>query len=145
MSRFRFWQLWLFYTSLLFALFGILFALYGNNYFFRFYNYALSQTFFNKPELSKQTDQFRAFIWGPLGGTIACCYLLLAFIAYYPFKRKEKWAYYSVCVAFGTWIIIDSAVCFLLPCIFSGLFNQCIFQFIIKMRPLIFTRKYFFK
>ncbi len=144
MSRFRFWQLWLFFTSLLFALFGILFALYGDNYFFKFYNDALAQNFFDRPGLLKPTDQFRAFIWGPLGGTIACCYLLLAFIAYYPFRRKEQWAYYAICVAFGTWIVIDSAVSIYYHVYFQAYLINA-FSFVVKILPLIFTKKYFFK
>ncbi len=68
-NSFLFWQKWLYYTSIAFALAGISFALFGNNF-------------------PVEADHFRAFIVGPLGGTITCCYILLAFIALYLYKTK---------------------------------------------------------
>lgn len=141
---FLFWQRWLFYTSLLFALFGIVFAVYGNNPLFLPYNRALAQVFWQSSEVPAEVEPFRAFIWGPLGGTIACCYLLLACIARYPFKRKERWARNAVIIGFSTWIILDSAIS-----IYYGVYFQfCIinaFSFLVKALPLIFTWKYFQK
>lgn len=143
MSRFHFWQQWLFYSSLAFALCGILFSLYGNNPVFIHYNNALAGIFWASDGVPVLTDSFRAFIWGALGGTIACCYILLAFIAYYPFKRKEKWSWLAIVIAFSVWIILDSAVC-----IYYGVYFQVylinLFSFSVKALPLILTRKYFF-
>ncbi len=144
MSRFRFWQQWLFYTSVLFACFGILFALYGNNYLFKNYNDAIANKFFGTQEFPAQAEQFRAFIWGPLGGTIACSYILLAYIAYYPFSKKERWAYYAICAAFGTWIIIDTAACFYYR-IYFQIYMINAFSLTVKLLPLVFTWKYFFR
>ena len=143
-GSFLFWQRWLFYTSLLFALFGIVFAVYGNNPLFLPYNRALAQIFWQSSEVPAEVAPFRAFIWAPLGGTIACCYLLLAYIARYPFRRKESWARNAVIVAFGTWIILDSVVS-----IYYGVYFQVYiinaFSFLVKALPLIFTWKYFRK
>lgn len=143
-GSFLFWQRWLFYTSLLFALFGIVFAVYGNNPLFLPYNRALAQIFWQSSEVPAEVAPFRAFIWGPLGGTIACCYLLLAYIARYPFRRKERWARNAVIVAFGTWIILDSVVS-----IYYGVYFQVYiinaFSFLVKALPLIFTWKDFRK
>jgi hypothetical protein len=143
-GSFLFWQRWLFYTSLLFALFGITFAIYGDNPLFMPYNRALAQIFWQSSEIPAEVAPFRAFIWGPLGGTIACCYLLLAYIARYPFRRKESWARNAIIVAFGTWIILDSAVS-----LNYGVYYQVYiinaFSFLIKALPLIFTWKDFQK
>ncbi len=144
MNTFNFWQKWLFYSSLLFALFGIVFALYGNNPLFMPYNDALAHLFWQKENIPASASSFRAFIWAPLGGTIACCYIMLAFIAYYPFKKKEVWARNSIIIAFGTWIIIDSAAS-----IYYGAFFQVYlinaFSFLQKALPIIFTWKDFKK
>ena len=141
---FLFWQRWLFYTSLLFALFGIVFAVYGNNPLFRSYNQALAQQFWHRSQIPAEVEPFRAFIWGPLGGTIACCYILLAYIAWYPFKRKERWARNAIMAAFSIWIIFDSAVC-----LYYGIYFQVYiinaFSFLVKALPLIFTWKDFQK
>ena len=142
MKSFIFWQRWLFFSSLLFALFGIVFALYGNNTFFIPYNNALAHIFWSSSKIPNEVEPFRAFIWGPLGGTIACCYILLAFIAWYPFRRKELWARNAILVAFGVWVVLDSVVC-----IYSGVYFQAYiinaFSFIIKALPLIFTLREF--
>ncbi len=102
-SSFLFWQKWLFYTSLVFAMAGIAFALSGNNFLFQSYNQMLAKLFWHSSEFPTEADQFRTFIYGPLGGTIACCYILLAFIARYPFKNKERWAqcYYNCLYSVG--------------------------------------------
>lgn len=143
MTRFRFWQQWLFCTSLLFAGFGLVFAVYGNNPLFRPYNDALAHRFWNMGQLPAQANQFRAFIWGSLGGTIACSYILLAYIAYNSFFRKERWSYYAISAAFGTWVIIDTVICFSYKVYFQAYLINA-FSFIVKALPLAFIWKYFF-
>ena len=144
MRSFIFWQRWLFYSSLSFALFGVVFAIYGNNVFFMPYNRALAHVFGFGENIPGSIEPFRAFIWGPLGATIACCYILLAFIAWFPFKRKERWARNSIIAAFGVWVILDSAVC-----IFYGVYFQIFiinaFSILQKALPIIFTWKAFRK
>ena len=139
---FLFWQKWLFYTSILFTLFGITVALYGNNIFFRPYNQILAKIFWNKLEIPYEAESFLAFIWGLLGATITCCYILLAYIAYYPFKRKELWARNAIIVAFSIWVTLDSIVC-----INYGVYFQIYiinaFSIAIKALPLLFTWKDF--
>ncbi|MDZ4667134.1 MAG: hypothetical protein SGJ00_04535 [bacterium] len=141
-NTFNFWQKWLFYSSLAFALFGITIAVYGNNPVFASYNQAISLLFWQISDTPIEAQSYKAFILGPLGGTIACCYILLAFIAYYPFKKKEKWARNAIVVAFGTWLLLDSAVCF-----YYGVYFQIYlinaFSFLQKALPIIFTWKDF--
>lgn len=142
MKNFLFWQRWLFYSSLLFAIFGITFALYGNNPFFSHYNEALAYIFWQQQTIPVEVEPFRAFIWAPLGGTIACCYILLAFIARYPFMKKEKWARNAIIIAFGTWIILDSVVCLYYGAYFQVYLINA-FSLLQKGLPLIFTWKDF--
>ena len=143
MSRFIFWQRWLFVTSLLFALFGIVFAYYGDNPLFRPYTVYLAQVFFGQDHFPPEVEPFRAFTYGPVGGCIACCYILLAFIAWYPFRRKEKWAWWSVAVAYGVWVVLDSTAS-----IYYGVYAQVYlintFSILVKALPLIFTYRHFF-
>ncbi|MFL5730087.1 MAG: hypothetical protein ACJ75J_11430 [Cytophagaceae bacterium] len=86
--------------------------------------------------------RLRLFIWGPFGGTIACCYILVAFLAHYPFKRKEVWARNAIILAFGIWVLIDSLVCF-----YYGVYFQVYlinaFSILQKALPIIFTWKDF--
>jgi len=141
-TSFLFWQKWLYYTSIAFALAGIAFALIGNNFLFQPYNKMLAQLFWQNDNFPAEANNFRAFIYGPLGGTIACCYILLAFIARYPFKNKERWARNAIIFAFTVWVIIDSSVC-----IYFGAYPQIylinLFSITIKALPIIFTWKHF--
>ncbi|WP_291097699.1 MULTISPECIES: hypothetical protein [unclassified Flavobacterium] len=79
MKSFIFWQRWLFYSSLVFAFFGIVFALYGNNPFFMPYNKALAHIFRFGDQIPSEIA-FKAFIWGSLGGNHS---LLLYFAGLY--------------------------------------------------------------
>lgn len=141
-STFLFWQQWLYYTSLLFASAGVAFALLGNSFLFQAYNRVLANVFWHAAQFPPEADKFRAFIYAPLGGTIACCYILLAFIARYPFKNKEPWARNAIIIAFSVWVIIDSSFC-----AYFGVYPQIyyinIFSITIKALPIIFTWKHF--
>lgn len=141
-SSFLFWQKWLFYSSLIFAFAGIAFALLGDNFLIHPYNVMLSKALWGGSTFMPETVQFRSFIYAPLGGTIACCYILVAFIARYPFKNKERWARNGIMIAFGVWVIIDSSVC-----IYFGVYAQVYlinaFSIAIKALPIIFTWKQF--
>lgn len=143
-KSFAFWRGWLFYTSLLFALYGLVLAFFGNSILFRPYFNALNSIFWPGEGPTAQTEQFRLFVCGPLGGTIACTYILLAYLAWFPFSRKEKWVIVAILISFGTWFIIDSAVC-----IYYGVYFQVYiintFSLLQKALPLIFTWKEFYK
>ena len=137
-NHFLFWQRWLFYSSLLFAFYGIVFAFYGNNLLFIPYNKMLAQIFFHSSQFPSEADRFRAFIYGPLGGTITCCYILLAFIARFPFKEKQRWSRNAIIVAFCIWVLIDSSIC-----VYFGVYPQIYlinaFSIAVKALPIIFT------
>lgn len=102
----------------------------------------LAKIFWNKPEMPIEVESFRAFIWGPLGATIACCYILLAYIAYYPFKRKELWARNAIIVAFSIWVTLDSVACINYGVHFQ-IYIINAFSITIKALPLFFTWKDF--
>src|SRR5450755_241673 len=141
-SSFLFWQKWLFYTSLFFAISGIAFALFGNNFLFQSYNKMLAEIFWRSSKFPSEADQFRTFIYAPLGGTMACCYTLLAFIARFPFKNKQRWARNAIIISFSVWALIDSGVC-----LYFGVYPQVYlintFSIAIKALPIIFTWNHF--
>lgn len=139
---FLFWQRWLFYSSILFALAGILFAFFGTSSLFSSYNKMLANIFWNQPHTPYEIERFSNFMYKPFGGTIACCYILLAFIAYHPFKEKQVWARNAIIIGFSCWVIIDS-----IGCIYAKIYPQIYlinaFSIIIKALPIIFTWRSF--
>lgn len=141
-KSFLFWQRWLFYSSLLFALFGFLLAMFADTSLFLFYHRKLAELFWDTQEIPDTVMPFFRFTAGPEGGTIACCYILLAFIAEYPFKRKERWARNAIAIAFGTWFVIDSTVSVICGAYFQlYIFNGI--SLLQKLLPLVFTWKMF--
>ncbi|MGZ4090301.1 MAG: hypothetical protein ACXVNO_06250 [Bacteroidia bacterium] len=142
LRTFIFWQKWLLYTSILFAMAGIAFALFGNTTLFAPYNSMLAKIFWHTDQFPLEADSFRAFIYAPLGGTIACCYILLAYIAYYPFKDKQRWARNAIIVAFSVWVVIDTAGCIYFS-VYPQIYFINAFSITIKALPIIFTWKEF--
>jgi hypothetical protein len=142
MSRFIFWQRWLFITSILFAIFGVVFAVYGDNPLFRPYTRELARIFFSSDEFPGDAERFRRLAYGSVGACIACCYILLAYIAWYPFQRKEKWAWWVTVFAFGVWAVLDGAVAIRYGVYFQAYIIN-VFSVIVKALPLAFTWRYF--
>jgi hypothetical protein len=142
-ARFIFWQQWLFYSSLLFALFGVILAFFGNNPLFEHYHRMLASIFFHKESFPEDTRVLYTFIMGPMGATIAVTYLLLAYIARYPFRQKERWARNAIIVAFSVWFIIDTTVSLYYGVFFHTLLLHLLISVPQKAMPLIFTWKDF--
>ena len=137
-NKFLFWQKWLFYSSLLFALFGIAFALPGIFSLFLPYDKMIANALWNSTEFPVEATTFRNFICIPFGGTIACCYILLAFIAWYPFKEKKAWARNAIIIAFSLWVVIDSLGCLYFK-IYPQIYIINAFSIIVKTLPIVFT------
>ncbi|MES2781140.1 MAG: hypothetical protein V4651_14700 [Bacteroidota bacterium] len=139
---FLFWQRWLYYTSLVFAFAGILFAFFGDSVLFSSYNKLLAQVFWHQSEMPVEGKAFIHFMYKPFGGTIACCYILLAFIARYPFKEKKVWARNAIIIGFGCWVIIDT-----IGCLYANVYPQIYFintfSILVKALPIVFTWNYF--
>jgi hypothetical protein len=91
---------------------GILFALNVDLSIFPLYDHAIARIFWHTDEIPPEVKDFRQFVAGPLGGTITCSYLLLAYLAWYPFQQREKWARNAITIAFTFWCLIDSYICF---------------------------------
>jgi hypothetical protein len=136
--RFLFWQRWLFISSLLFAAFGAAFAFLGDRFPLTVYNRLVARPLWAIDGFPPDAETYRAFISGPFGGTIACCYILLAFIARYPFQERQPWARNAIMAAFGTWVVIDSVLC-----VRYGVYLQVYainaFSIVVKALPILFT------
>ncbi|MDQ3072415.1 MAG: hypothetical protein M3Q97_04005, partial [Bacteroidota bacterium] len=88
-------------------------------------------------------DDLRAFLYGPLGATVACAYILLAYIAWHPYRNKERWAYNCIVGAFGLWIILDSAIAWHYG-MYIQVYGVNLFSFLVKALPLVFTFREFY-
>lgn len=144
MKKFNFLCNWLLFSMLFFALFGLIVACFGDSSLFDFYNQQLIARFWHTTQLPDNVKEFKAFLFGPLGGTIAGKYVVMAYIVYYPFRQKEKWAWNALLVGQVVWFVVDSSVSFYYQAYFNILVINIMPMIIIGI-PLLLARKYFVK
>jgi hypothetical protein len=83
----------------------------------------------------------KAWVSGILGSVIASWGLLIAFVAHYPFKSREKRAWNGIAAAVVFWFVVDTTCSLNYGVTVNAVFN--LFTLIIFVLPLLFTRKYY--
>jgi len=142
MNSFSFWQRWLLIVSKIISLFGIYMALFNRTFLFNFLlNDKVNTAFFKPPGISSELITFQKWIYGVLGATVFGWGIFLSFIAHYPFKRKEKWAWNCFLTGIMCWFVVDTSISVYFNVIINAIFNTVLFIGIII--PLFFSRKYF--
>jgi hypothetical protein len=142
MKHFLFWQRWILILCIIISLFGLVLAFFSQTPFFDFlFNNQINPVFFHSQDINMQTISFQNWIYGVLGSTIFGWGIFMTYIANYPFKRKEKWAW--KCFAAGTlcWFIPDTLISLISGVIFNAVFNFILLLLIFF--PLVFSRKFF--
>lgn len=109
LSTFEFWYRWLLTASVAFVAFGIFVAFFPESVVLDPWNSALAQAV-SDGALSEETSRTKAFMMGPLGGTIAGFYVLQSFIIWRPFRNKEQWSWWAVSLATLVWFAVDSVL-----------------------------------
>ena len=123
------------------AAFGILLAFFNRTILFESFNSRIDPVFWGGVDVPQNAVAFQRWINGVLGGVVAECGIFLSFVAFYPFRRKEKWAWNCVLAALFIWFFIDAPISLYFKVYFNVLFNLVLF--IAILLPLIFTRKGF--
>ena len=142
MNSFSFWQKWLLIVSIIISLFGIYIALFNQTLWFNLLlNDKVNTTFFSAPGISNDVITFQKWIYGVLGATVFGWGIFLSFIAHYPFKRKEKWAWNCFLIGIICWFVLDTSISVYFGVIVNAIFNTVLFLGIII--PLVFSRKHF--
>lgn len=142
MGTFNFWRLWLFYGSIFFSAFGVVVATLGDSFLFALWSSRAAAHFFEADAFSEPVNEFRLFLFGPIGGTIAGSYVLQAFVAHIPFRRKERWAWNASVFALLAWFVTDSTV----SALHGAYFNIYLINIVALVGiglPLLMTRKEF--
>lgn len=141
-TSFNFWQKWLVVINIIFIIFGFLVAFAGDSLLFEMHNTQTKAIFFHGQELSTEAQQLKQFLFGIIGGTMAGFHLMMVYIALYPFKKKEKWAYNSLLYGLLIWFFIDSGLS-----IYHGAIHNVYLVNIVALLgigiPLLFTWKDF--
>lgn len=142
MGSFGFWQKWLFGFGLYLAVFGLIMALFSQSRLMDIvFNSQIDPTFWDLPGPSAAASEFQAFVYGVLGATITGWGIFIAFIARYPFKAKEPWAWYCIATGVIVWFLVDTAISLRFGVRFNVMVNTLFV--VLALLPLVFTRKHF--
>ena len=98
--------------------------------------------FWSDNQISAGTMQYKNWIMSVLSAVMVSWGILIAFIAYYPFKLRERWAWVAIAVAIIFWFVIDTACSLYYQVPINVVFN--LITLILFALPLLFTWKYFF-
>jgi hypothetical protein len=141
MKSFSFWQRWLFIFSLIVVIFGMGMATLNRTPLFAIFDSQVNPVFWSTNSLPVDVDSFQGWAYGVLGATMAGWGVFLAFIAHYPFRNRERWAWNALLIGLSLWYLADTALSLSFGVVFNAIFNTAIF--ILAMLPLFFTRQEF--
>jgi len=140
---FNFWQKWLVGVGIYHVILGLMMAFFGQSPFMDWLiNQYYDPIFWPDNEISQSAAAFKGWIISLFGAVIASWGIFIAFIAYYPFKLREKWAWSAIAIAISLWFVIDTAYSLHYGVAINAIFN--IITFALFAVPLSFTRKHFF-
>lgn len=138
MDRFVFWQRWLLFVGLYLAVFGAVLALFPHSFLI---NWAFNDHINPHFGLSPEGLRFQAWAYGVLGATMGGWGVMIAFMAHFPFKRKEPWAWYALVTSLSFWFILDQLISGYHGVIFNVAFNTLLY--VVLILPLLMTRRDF--
>ena len=138
MIGFSFWQRWLLAVSAIVVVFGLALAFLNQTPVFDvLFNNQIDPSFWGEQDLPSEAVRFERWIYGVLGATVAGWGVFIAFIAHYPFRNRERWAWYSLAIGLLVWYVPDTALS-LVYAPFNAAFNTLLL--IAVGLPLLFTR-----
>lgn len=142
MCNFNFWQKWLFFVGIYLAVFGLVLAFFNQTYVMDFvFNNQINSVFWSANAIPENIFPFQSWVYGVLGATVTGWGIFIAFLAYYPFKAREKWAWNCIAAGISIWFISDTSISAFYDVTFNVVFNVVLLIFI--GLPLLFTRKFF--
>ncbi len=141
MERFRFWQRWLVAVTLFVIAFGLAMAvLVGTPAFAPFHN-QIDPVFWSSGWIPESTVRFRTWMLSAWGATVAGWGVSLFFLARYPFRSRDPWAWKAIAWSVLLWFVLDTSVSLMYGVVFNAGFNLLLM--ILAGVPLLATRKAF--
>jgi hypothetical protein len=107
--NFDFWHEWLVLATATAIAAGLAIALAPDSLLFDHHTDAIAKAFFGG-DMPESGRDMRAFLFGPLGGTIVGYFVMQLFVVLGPFRRRERWAWHAVAWPLLAWFTLDSAM-----------------------------------
>ncbi len=139
MSRFQFWQRWLLIVGIGITVFGVLMAFLSGTPLFDLFNHQIDPAFWGTNPVSDSAREFRQWVYGVWGATIAGWGMFVLFIAHYPFKRQEPWAWNCLIYGLVLWFVLDTALSISYRVWFNVIFNIALL--VLALLPVLSTRR----
>jgi hypothetical protein len=136
MNNFAFWNRWLRILSLAIVAFGIIMALFNGTVVFKLFNDNIDPVFWSA--ISEDAVDFKSWVYGGWGATIAGWGIVLYFVATHAFPRREPWVWNAIALGLTAWYVIDTFLSIAHQVYFNAAFNTLIL--ILAGLPLIFTK-----
>lgn len=136
------WWRWLFVVSLVGVLFGVMMVVAPG--VLKPLSQPAYDSFFptdRYSELAPEDVAFQDWLYGVLGATMAGWCLILSFIAYYPFRAGERWAWQALAIAVAVWYLLDTGTSWLHGVTVNVVFNTGLL--IAFGVPLVASRRLF--
>lgn len=130
-------QRWLVASSIGIALIGLLMAFVPDSLPFAWWIERYETRF------APDSPSERHFFSGMLGGTILGYYVLATLIAAIPFRRRERWAWWTLAGGLLAWFVTDSAMSLVHGAAFNVLMVNCT-TLVAHGIPLVLTARFFF-
>ena len=143
MTNFSFWQRWLFVVGIAVSVFGLFMAFFCGTPLFEAFNRQIDPAFWGTNVVENSAREFQKWAYGVWGATIAGWGISVTFMAHYPFRNKEKWAWNCLVMGMLVWFVLDTSLSVYYKVYFNAAFNTVLL--ILTMLPVILTRKYFAK
>jgi len=140
---FNFWQKWLVGVGVYHVVFGLVLAFFGQSALMdMLINQYYDPIFWPDNEVSQGATHYKNWSTSVLGSVVASWGIFIAFLAYYPFKLREKWAWSCISVAVTLWFVVDTAWSLYFHITINAVFNSITLALFVV--PLLLTRKHFF-
>jgi len=140
MTKFSFWQRWLWIVGILISGFGMLMVLLSGTPLFDSFNRQIDPAFWGTGVVEDSAKGFQHWVYGVWGATIAGWGIFVTFIAHYPFRNKEKWSWNCLVTGMFVWFVLDTSLSLYYRVYFNAAFNTVLL--ILAMLPIAITRKY---
>lgn len=138
-----FWATWLFAVVVALSVFGVALALLSATPLFELFHRQIDPVFWGTQLLSSATRAYQQWIYGVLGAVLAGWGTTLAFVAWGPFRARQRWAWWCLGLGLVLWGIIDTSLSLAFGVTFNVTFNLVIL--LATLLPLGLTWARFFR
>ena len=142
MNSFFFWQRWLVVAGISMIVLGVAMSLFNGTALFQSINRPIDFVFWAGGDVPEAARNFQRWVYSVWGASIAGWGVFVTFIAHYPFKNRERWAWNCFVVGVILWYLFDSGLS-----LWWGVGVNAAFNTILLVGlglPLAMTRKYFY-